>query len=339
LLKLRELFHSKYTYLLFNIIIVIFFAISIQIQYGLNKLIATSTNDFYLYPRVLLGNALLNIPSSIDKNTVFIRQPRFPYDNLWFFSTVLDKPLKIADKNFFEQYKNEFTVTKISNIINKITPIKDNFYIISYSTSGKNKGYAYSGILKEAYVNSETNNVYSAYVKNLNYHSSNTDKVFNNEEISNVDFFKIINSQNQYYEESSSLDFILSKYSSDTVLLDWNQSHGKEGSDENNVRWSSGKSELLLVNPTETILTRTLKFKVATGYSEQSKFSVLLDGKLFIEIQASSHPEEITVDLELLPYKAYRFNFISGEKIFPNTDPRKIVFGIFNFRIQTPTGS
>jgi hypothetical protein len=331
ILFIKNKFLSKGGKNVINILFIIMFFLIGLLHSGQNKFVANSTNSFYLYPRVLLKEALTsNLSSYINSKSIVIRAPRYPYDNEWFFSTTLDFPIHVSDVNFFQSFESNFYVTKLTNGISQIIPKERDVWLLAYNGNNYPNGYLYAGKLKYAYVSDLSKKTSIAVIDKL--------FIFANKKLTEIkinstvpiDFMKIINSQNIYDSLNTNINNIENKYSFDDVHLHWDQINPMEGDNENNVRWSSGKGELVFHNFSSEMKKFIFSIQLAMPMDGNSNVTIqYLNSIETIQI----HQKHINFSKEIIlaPGES-RIKFSSDGEPLLNGDPRMIVFGIFNFK-------
>ena len=329
ILLIKNKFKSIKMQYIINISFICIFIIIGLLHTGQNKLVAESTNTFYLYPRILLKDALnSDFSKMINSKSIVVREPRYPYDNEWFFSTTLGMPMHISDVNFFTNNEKNFEIKKITSSVLKIIPKDREVWLLAYNGSNYPNGYLYAGRLKYANVIESNKKTILTVIDKLFLFKDKKLNEINFSAETTIDFFKIIKSQNQYNSDISNLAEIEKKYSLDEVHLDWSNIHSLDGDDKNNVRWSSGAGELVIHNLSNEM--KTIQLSMELGMPMQGNSNVV--------IQYLNSKETINIQLEKIKYSKVitlppgetSIKFSSDGKQLLNGDPRKIVFGIFN---------
>lgn len=314
-----------------NIIFVSLFFVIGLLHSGQNNLVAYDSNSFYLNPRILLKDSLNgNFSGFINSNSIIIREPRYPYDNKWFFSTTLGFPAHVSDTNFFQSYESDFNVLKMRNGFSQIFPRERDFWLVAYNGNNYPNGYLYAGKLKYAYVNDLNKKTYISVIDKLFIFKNKKLTEVNINSEKQIDFMKIINSQNIYDSFNSDINNLESKYSFDDVHLYWNHISPMEGDNENNVRWSSGKGELVIhnfSNKKKKIIISMELAKPMDGYANVNIHYLNSIETIDIRHNKINFSKEI-----LLPPGESTIKFSSDGDPFLNGDPRMIVFGVFNFK-------
>lgn len=343
---------------IFFIAAIIFSISSIHIDQ--TRVVSKNTNDFYLHPRLLLKNVLRDLDKSkiITSDAVVIRNPRYPHDQDWFFSMMLDRKMELLDVESIKPKLpslivgdracylwTRFSKESESEVVMKYEPIAKPFvtvanapknieyWLVSYNSSRPDDSYLFLGRLSNIYANKETDRIYSIEVDKLFSYSHNSLKQIHVEK-NTIDFLKIIETQNQFYTDADDENKLLNRFKSEHVYFDWQNIYPLEGGEINNVRWSSGSSKLAVGNFSNAHKKISMQFLVGTGYTDMSKFRILLNDKLLNSYDVNQTPKTISIDFDLAPGETSRFDFISSEKKFPNSDPRKMVFGIFDFKTK-----
>jgi len=110
----------------------------------------------------------------------------------------------------------------------------------------------------------------------------------------------------------------------------------REGTDSANLRWSSGSTTLTLHNMSDKPKYVDLKMQLATPTDEESQLIVQYSGQREV-LTVQGQNRQIYSKILLLPPGQTMVKFTSNAKPIQNGDPRNIVFGVFNFKIDHAT--
>jgi hypothetical protein len=327
---LKNKFPSKSMKYTVNVTFICTFLFIGIVHSGQNKFVALNTNPFYHYPRVLLKDALnSDLSKLINTKSIIIREPRYPYDNEWYFSTTLNMPMQVSDLNFFKKYERNFEVKKMTSGISQIFPKDREVWLLAYNGGNFPHGYLYAGRLKYAYVIDATKKTGSAVIDRLFIFKDKKLSEFNITNENPIDFVKIINSQDIYNINSENIVDIKNRNFFDGVHLNWSKINSMEGDYKSNVRWSSGKGELVIQNLSSEMKKIKISMELATPMQVNSH----------VKIQYLDLIETINIQLKKINYNKVislppgetKIKFSSDGEPLLNGDPREIVFGIFNF--------
>jgi hypothetical protein len=317
------------------------------INLGLNRAVAMGTNQTYLYPRKLLEEALkAGVMDGVKENALVLRAMRFPSDMTWFYSLVTGKKFNICNLNDVSEYARCLSKLPVSNANNQPTHTgallrterldfsQQDVWILSYvfdKQHGKD-GQLVLGKVDYIVQDGLSKNLIRVVVKKVIVFQQAEGKVHSLDfEKSPIDFLTISNFENQ---RSSSFDAFL-KADMSAPDLDFRWLGGvfpPDGTEQSNVRWSSGTGELILYNFSKESQAVKLSMALGTPSPESSRVSIQ-HPEFKDTINVSMSPVNYSKSL-ILPPGDTTIKLTSDGKPFLNGDPRKIVFGILNFKLK-----
>jgi hypothetical protein len=303
---------------------------------GSNDFVAESTSPFYKYPRKILSDGLVafsKIPT-LSEEMVILREPRYPYDQGWFFSQVMGKKTEVKELNSINFDNRELFRREALGKITKYTPVNKNFWVVSYNSTSSSDGYFLIGAAKHFYADTSSNYVFSMTAETLyilNRESQQLEQV----RAQGIDLAKVLRLQGLVLGIPLHESFENGAYDLDGLGLLWEGTHTLDGSIKENIRWSLGESRLTIHNYSGKKKHIRLEFSVATGYPRPSAFRILDETAVITETLISSDPKVITLDLVVESQTPKNITFNSAEIRYPNSDPRAMVFGFknLNYRI------
>jgi hypothetical protein len=312
----------------------------------LNRAVALKTNEFYVYPRHLLQSALdAGIADEMKDDAFLFRTMRYPSDWMWFYSTITNKKLitcelsdnigfkkcienmqssAIPPRPVFQKLRDSFEVLDLS---------EQQAWALSYNFEKKagETGRVIFGKVDRVVQNSESKTAIQIIVSQIKLYDLKENKVQSlNVANKPVDFLKIVTDETADMGEARPYDFERLRISE--VGFEWlGKIHAREGTNESNLRWSSGSATLTLHNLSDNPKWVHLQMGLATPTTPASKLSINYAGKTEMLILAQT-PTIYSKKLLIAP-GSMDIMFTSDAQPIQNGDPRNIVFGIFNFII------
>ena len=317
------------------------------INLGLNRAVALETNKFYKYPRQLLESALkAGIVDDIKENSLILRTMRFPSDWTWFYTTATGKKFNVCDINEITAYKkcisnistihanDEIIALDTKNTAEILDTSSRDAWILSYTFDKEmgEKGQLFLGKIDHIIQDASSKTPIQIVVKKLRIYQFEENKIYPVDlETRPINFLKIVG--NEDGRPSSFQNFSPAKLSAEDTDFQWlGGVLGRDGSDKSNVRWSSGSGKLALYNFSNK--PQTIKFSMVLG--------VPTEEISHLSIKYPEYTETLNLGEKQIPYSKTlslppgetMITFASDGKPVANGDPRKIVFGIFDFEFK-----
>ena len=313
----------------------------------LNRAVALKTNVINVYPRHLLKAALeAGIADDMKDGAFLFRIMRYPSDWMWFYSTVTGKKFEVCDLSDTANYKACIAKIQSAQVTHdvlqsgvhggievldlSIQPV----WILSYNFEKKagKTGRVILGKVDRLVQNSQSKSPVQIIVSRIKVYDLQRNAVQKlNFEDAPVNFLKIVAEQTTDMSEVAPLNHV-ALLASD-IGVEWlGKVYAREGTDNSNLHWSSGSATLMLHNLTDKPKRVVLTMGLGTPTTPASKLSVEYAGKTEI-LTLGQTPITYSKTLLLTPGST-EIKFTSDAKPIQNGDPRNIVFGIFNFKIN-----
>ena len=163
--------------------------------------------------------------------------------------------------------------------------------------------------------------IYNSYDQSITMHSSEKE----------YDFLKVTLLENDLASKS----YDLSQFYADDISIGYKDFHLREGDTKNYLRWSSGDSTLIIFNKTKSLVKTEISFNLIRPGDERIEPAVITitDNKNTYIFKVDRH-ENVNLSLNIKPGVNY-IEFRSDAPPVDNGDPRNIVFGIGNYRLDT----
>jgi len=302
--------------------------------------VVEASNKFYKYPREFLGEAIdAGLFNNVKDRDVILSNQRYPSDHQWFFATktkrkIIGCSLNLRDQKFvFPQCIDKEWITKEgerqdSNYKDK--PFK--VYALSYYLGSEFKGG--SAILAEIEdVILKDDVPISLKFKNYHIFNSTEKNPLTYSKAKYYDFVKIL--RKETYESVDSIGYQIEDYAFTPVLISFKGFFLKEGPEENYLRWSPGKSTVTFFNSSDKIIKKRFAFRLIRPGSDVRPAKVRVSYKNEhenFEAKPRILNPIIYINLTLNPGST-SIEFTSESKFLNNGDPRKIVYGIGNYKL------
>jgi hypothetical protein len=342
LTQLKRYTSNKYL-IAASVLMTIIFSAAAFLNLGLNRFVATKTNITYKYPRELIQKALeAGLLNDLDSESLLLSSVRVPSDYTWFYSTVLNRKISHCDlqgNNFFDScmkstdhLSNHKASSNSGTIIKTIDLSSSKVWALSYSIDNNGKdGRVLLVKLDKLVTSNFTGNILqmqTSQIKEFNLNSKGFKVInYNNP----IDFYKIIANEQDDIKEATSLKN-KNFFTKSDILWEWSGTYNKEGSKTNNLRWTSGSAKLHLYNRSKASIKTHLKMGFASPDGSLSKVKVnFLNKSEVVKINGIPVYFEKTFNL---PPGEFILELNCDGKVLVSGDPRKIVFGIFNFSVN-----
>ena len=326
LIFIKNKFHN-YKKIVFLFIWILIFSIG-TITREENILIVEKSNQFYKYPRDLLGKSFdSDLFADVTQKDLLIRFQRYPSDYYLFYNLKSGRKVNLCDIN---PTSNASSIKRFDMCVEEYQSEKE--------LDGKIYGVSY--FLGENYISGSVllaeidQFIFADEIplqinfKNYKLYNYKEQNVTANSSKQEYDFLKFIS-----YEatiDSDKYDF--SKFKSEIVAIGYKDFQIKEGNKVNYWRWSSGDSYLILVNTSNNPKQVQISLDLVRPSSKKGPASIYVSYnnqlKEFLVV------DRLTTTLSVLvePGKEIvRFN--SNSPHIENGDPRNIVFGIANYKL------
>jgi hypothetical protein len=293
------------------------------------------SNKFYKYPRELLGESIKNgLLDDVGEEDLILRNERYPSDYVWFYSMKTNRKINVCGLNI----KHEFPEC----IKNPIKLIDGDVVGKPSESGGKIYGTTYflgADYIKGSVLIAEIDQVFQVdntpmeiSFKNYKIYNSveNTLTSYAGEE--SYDFLKVMEMES----DVTSISYDMSKFLiHDELNIGFSQFHIREEGNEKYLRWSSGNSKIIIFNKTESLyVIRELSFDLLRPNSSETEPAIVYVSH---NNRKSKYVVEKHEKIRLRFIFSPGVNYIKFESESPhvdNGDPRNIVFGIANYRLN-----
>jgi hypothetical protein len=332
-------------------VLAIFLSLLLTIVAGknlkLNRGVALKSNEFYVYPRQLLQSALeAGIADEVKEGAFLFRTMRFPSDWMWFYTTVTGKNFitcDFVDTKAYSLCVSKLNENKFNNVQSSFSATNKGFEIIdmsqkeawtlsyNFQKENGNSGRVILGKIDSIVQNRNTKTPIQLIVKKVNVYDlkSNTVQRIDLKD-KPINFLKLIEEQTADMSEVHQLNWESLRV--DAVDFEWlGKVHPREGSNKNNLRWSSGEAKLVVHNIAGGTKRVVINMELRSPTSQKSVMMVQLKGQN--EKIAMSQIPVMYSKIINLNNETIEINFISDANPIANGDPRNIVFGIFNMEL------
>lgn len=308
---------------------------------------ALKTNEFYVYPRQLLQSALeKGIADEVKEGAFLFRTMRYPSDWMWFYTTVTGKNFitcELADEKAYAVCMNKL---EVDSALPKSDPTKSKMgfelvdlsqkdaWVLSYNFEKKSgqSGRVILGKVDSVVQNKQLKTPIQIVVSKISIYDLKANQI-QKIDLKNkpINFLKITAEQTADISEVKPLDYEALRV--DDVDYEWiGKVHAREGSNEDNLRWSSGEATLVLHNLSNKPKRVQITMSLGTPTTSSSKLIVQHEGNTQT-LTLGQVPIDYSKTMMLQPGST-AITFTSDAKPIPNGDPRNIVFGIFNYKIM-----
>lgn len=314
---------------------------------GLNRFVALKTNDFYLYPRDLLGQSLqAGILTEAPNHSTIFRLGRYPSDHSWFYTTSTGKIFQLCDlaydenelQSCLDKIKLEASANENFSGLTHLKTSNLNIWALAYfmDRNKKNGGAVFSGKINSILLSNSSRRILSLNFSQVTEYNSINKEIVSRKLNHDFNFLDLINNQNADYKTLDANLFGQVQKEEVDLFTEWTgKVHEQEGTATENVRWLSGNSNLIIYNISGHTVIKKLSFKASSTGSKPA--SLLISGLgNNIKIQLSNTSNLYTKDLSIPPGK-HEVKFITDAEPINNGDPRKIALGIYNFTLTNKT--
>jgi len=304
-----------------------------------NYHVVNESNKIYKYPRDLLGKSIESgILEGVTNDDLILRDERYPSDHFWFYSMEMQSKLNICSVNV-DSSKVSLSQKEIDNLNKKFNVkwyLETKFpYCLYYKEWDKIYGLSYY-FLKDK----KSGQVIFAPLEIVNKNQRN--KRFKFKE------YKIYDSTNNsinkfsgdiYYDFNkaralggtrSSSQYEIGSLILDKVSLSFVNFYNEEGDATNFLRWSSGKSKIILHNDTESLQNIILDFSIIRPSNDNLQIKIRYKDSTIDETLRVS--KDFILKLPIEPGETTVL-ITSKSSSLDNGDPREIVFGISNYTL------
>lgn len=306
-----------------------------------NYHVVQESNIFYKYPRELLEASIKKgILTGVTRNDLIIIDSKYPFDHSWFYSMVMQKEINVCSINLtskgksiskenVESHNKKFGTDSFRRIrfpycLNYRK--WNNFYGLSYHNfSDYKSGQVIFTTFEEVNRDSENQRFkfkkYKIFDKLSNKMSTKVEgKYYDFNKLRSIDRSSL---GNGYF-------YLLPSLLLEEVFLSFSGFHAEEGTRDNYLRWSSGKSKIIITNDSDEVKSRVLNFSIVRPNNENLPLQIKYDKKI-IKDKVQNYKK---FSLKLLLEPGETIIEISSElQSLNNGDPREIVFGVVNYAL------
>jgi hypothetical protein len=260
---------------------------------------------------------------------------------MWFYSGITGKKLETCELSDTDGYKTciakiqpgASTPNKSNSKFEKLDLSNQQAWISSYNFEKKSgaTGRVILGKIDRVFQNNVSKTPIQIIVSQLKVYDLKQNQIQTlNLKDAPIDFLKIVADQTTDMSEVKPLDTNALRASD--VGFEWlGKVYAREGTDNSNLRWSSGSATLMLHNLTDKPKQVDVTMELGTPSPSMSHLSVESSGK--VQTMALDQARTTYSKTLLLPPGSTEIKLTSDGKPIQNGDPRNIVFGIFNFKI------
>ncbi|MEE2701607.1 MAG: cytochrome c-type biogenesis protein CcmH [Thermodesulfobacteriota bacterium] len=166
--------------------------------------------------------------------------------------------------------------------------------------------------------------------KNYKIYNSFNQKLTEFKSADDMDFIKVL----QHESDLESKFYDTNKFIATNIAIGFKNFHQREGDSTNYLRWSSGQSTLILYNKTTNSVKRKIKLSLIRP-GGRTVDPAIIDIKVNKNVSKFTvdGSKNITFDVNINPGANY-VQFSSDSRPINNGDPRNIVFGISNYKLN-----
>jgi len=320
-LKNRYLFRNERA-------LVLIFLIILSIGYFTrleNSFVVHEVNKAYKYPRDLLRKSIdSGILNDISSETLLLRNERYPSDHQWFYAMRTGQKINTCGINLANEFPKCF-----NEALNA-----DDIYGLAYFMG---KDYKNGSVFVAKLKNITVIEGVPINMKFQNYkvYNSKNDKLEDVSSNKTYDLLKIANTE----VGNNLIDYDLRDFEIGEVSYGFKTFYPREGGKRGYLRWSSGRSSMIIENSNSESLKKILSLTLIRPNSKHQHASISIthttpQSRGFLEMSRYFvlGQKEIEIILNLKPGINY-LNFKSGSHHIDNGDPRNIVFGIGNYML------
>ena len=320
-------FHCINLNIFYKNVLCIVFIFILFIHLNVNKQVIKNTDDFYLYPKIMVEKILDHILDHKYEFDHVVRLMKYPSDWKWFYFKKLNRKISICDPYNIDQ--NCFLKAKTDNTIKEYD--LDNFISISYKHQKSNDDKSFYIISKPHKAYTFNNKIISLESNSLevyDFDGNIIDKILSTEKM--FDLIKIYNLENSNFFYHHSLNF--DDFFSNDILVNYDgMTDPLDPKDLNKFRWSEIESNITMYNK----IKKNINFKMTLHNPSNNDMNIILNVndrreiKFFISKNQSINISDV-ISVNEFNGNVSSLKFISdGDLINPN-DSRKMVFGVSN---------
>jgi hypothetical protein len=331
----------------------ILFLATTSTNMGQNRKVVTESNATFKYPRLMIEAALNSgIADQIPDGSLIIRHMRFASDYTWLYTANTGKTFEFCDpgspKEFSDcvlKYLKKSNPDAIKTAAKAGFDIQDvsgiNVWSNSYTFDRERGawGQFVLGKVEKIYIGHEN----SPYVVQLSTSKPqlydlrrNRVEVLKAEERP-INFLNVIEEESRHIPRPTEFD--VSRYSISDIISVWGKEFlPNEGPYPNSHHWAGNTNELLIFNFMETSQVVKLSMSLVSPTPDPSKLKIVFQKSEEI-LELSQTPIFYERKITLVPGQNL-IQFLSDGKTLLKGDPRKIVFGVDDFKIiqeESPT--
>ena len=302
-----------------------------------NYHVVNQSNKIYKHPRDLLGKSIESgLLEGVTSDDLILRDERYPSDHFWFYSMKMETKLNICSINV-DSSKVSLSQKEIDNLNKKFNVkwfLETKYpYCLNYKEWNRIYGLSYY-FLKDM----KSGQVIFAPLEIVNKNQRNKRFKFKEYKI----YDSINNSINKfsgdiYYDFNkaralggtrSSSHYDIENLILDKVSLSFVDFYKEEGDAKSFLRWSSGKSKIILHNDTESLQNIILDFSIIRPSNDSLQIKIKYKDSIIDETFRVS--KDFVLKLPIDPGETTVL-ITSKSSSLDNGDPREIVFGISNY--------
>tara|TARA_B100001142_G_scaffold104718_1_gene106730 strand:- start:16024 stop:18183 length:2160 start_codon:yes stop_codon:yes gene_type:complete len=345
--KFSNIVSNLYTKRIFFTILSIIFASLLILNTSVNKFVALQTNLAHKFPQELQSSAISNgLMSEIKENDYLVRSMRHANDWKWSYFKQLKIKFNICD--FLNQnYSNgEINLVKFSDCFSKDTfkninlskdifkfiPKKDVWFTSFNIDKVKgNNGQAFFGKINSIYTSKLTGNPLYIEGTVLKSYDQKKDSIFIHNKA--VDVMTLLNHEG-ILRKVINLDYddFLKK---DIFTFNEGNIHSPEYSNDGVLQWVSGDFTINVYNEKSDTKTAKLSFNILNPGSQDFFVKVFDDSTevLIKEIEIKDPSKQFISQIKI-KNGINKLRLITTGKPINNGDPRNIIYGIHNLKLD-----
>jgi len=336
LVFLKEKFPNRNKIIQLALIPTIFFVGFVTHQE--NLAIVEATNKELKRPRVLLEKAIESgLLKDVREKDLIVRYEKFPSDHYWFLTLAAKKKIhtcNISNPPEFPNCFREIAPNKYADVVhlrgyNKIRDKDSKLFALTHFSDKDESGSVFLAEISSILLDAEA--PLEMIFSNYKLYDLSTNKIHSSTSQEYYDFLKIDrgsrNSKVNIYE--------MKNYLSEKLIMGFREFHSEEGNREKNyLRWSSGDSTMIVFNKTKSLINANIVLDLYRPVTKNTNaIPIRIVGNNINTDYMVKVEKKLNLKMIFEPGPNY-IKFQSKSPPIDNGDPRNIVFGIRNYKLE-----